>query len=379
MVVGASQCKAPGGFREMLRIFSRICITFFLFLIVCVIVYSLEVHQGEGAEIEFGTNISGRSHDGKCSDPRFTGNPKSSKSGMAERVYLEDIFGDATDCYKAYKEESIYLMEKIDNIDFGDDPVEGSRDYECHDTRFVTGENVPLSTEGKEGLGEIRKDASDCRLAYLTEEIWMRDREHGIVFGNDRGSWPRDDECDDPRFRNRPGHKVMADSPSAKNVRHDATDCRRFFHEEKITLRPTEAKDGIVFGNDTGRWPFDGECDDPRFENHPDNLESSMSSSFIKESVERDATDCRDAYDRGTIIFTEIQIIDGIQFGDDTSEWAYDGECDDPRFRDFPVTSGSDDTPSRPTNHSEWGHDATDCFRAYRDEKVQLIPKAGKN
>ena len=195
---------------------------------------------------------------------------------------------------------------------------------------------------------------------------------YDIVFGNDRGLWPHDGECDDPRFQNAPDStsQAMAESPSASNVGNDATDCREYFSKGEIILRPIGDKDGIVFGDNTGKWAFDGECDDPRFEDKL-GMENSMSSFLSKMGVKRDATDCRDAYDRGVIMLTRVRNIGELQFGDDTSIWAYDGECDDPRFEE---KLGSDAAPST-NSSSDRGGDATDCFRAYRDGKIQLMDR----
>lgn len=52
-----------------------------------------------------------------------------------------------------------------------------------------------------------------------------------------------------------------------------------------------------------------------------------------------------------------------INFGDDTSEWANDGECDDKRFSG----SGMTDTPLL---DEDIGHDASDCRTAYNDGRL---------
>src|SRR5690606_41859923 len=93
----------------------------------------------------------------------------------------------------------------------------------------------------------------------------------------------------------------------------------------------------IDFGDDSSQWAKDGECDDPRFTG------AGAAAELVDEDRLKDATDCRAAYEAGTVTFTEGT--DGadsttqpmgrneIDFGDDSSEWANDGECDDPRFR----------------------------------------------
>ncbi|MDJ0908768.1 MAG: caspase family protein [Woeseiaceae bacterium] len=60
------------------------------------------------------------------------------------------------------------------------------------------------------------------------------------------------------------------------------------------------AQEPIDFGDDSSRWANDGECDDPRFEG------DGVASILLDEDLYRDATDCRDLYDRGRIDLREI-------------------------------------------------------------------------
>lgn len=57
--------------------------------------------------------------------------------------------------------------------------------------------------------------------------------------------------------------------------------------------------------------------------------------------------------------------IDGINFGDDSSQWAKDGECDDPRF----VGEGMTSTPLLAQDIKA---DASDCAAAYRAGKLKF-------
>ncbi|MEM9738253.1 MAG: hypothetical protein AAF829_00135 [Pseudomonadota bacterium] len=100
-------------------------------------------------------------------------------------------------------------------------------------------------------------------------------------------------------------------------------------------IQPTFAQDAsaINFGNDSGAWAKDGECDDPRF------VGQGVASVTEESDRFRDATDCRALFEKGVIQLDEgadLQPpplrVDGIQFGSDVSNWARDGECDDPRF-----------------------------------------------
>lgn len=125
-----------------------------------------------------------------------------------------------------------------------------------------------------------------------------------IDFGDDTGAWTTDGECDDPRFT----------GPGASSVGHagtDATDCRRAWMQGTITHNPdfdNEAFarasenvvfDGIDFGNNTGMWAHDGECDDPRFEGN------GMAEVLVDADRLRDASDCRALYEAGQIRLRE--------------------------------------------------------------------------
>lgn len=63
-----------------------------------------------------------------------------------------------------------------------------------------------------------------------------------------------------------------------------------------------------------------------------------------------------------------------IDFGDDSSEWANDGECDDPRFMDAPnaVSPGM----ARVTSAENTLRDASDCRRLYQQGRI-VVPPAG--
>lgn len=88
------------------------------------------------------------------------------------------------------------------------------------------------------------------------------------------------------------------------------------------------------FGDDSGEYAHDGECDDPRFKG------AGMAEQAY--SLGTDASDCREAYLDGRISIRDVYLpayaagapydASGIEFGDDSSQWAHDGECDDPRF-----------------------------------------------
>src|SRR5690606_40447998 len=99
----------------------------------------------------------------------------------------------------------------------------------------------------------------------------------------------------------------------------------------------------IDFGDDSSEWANDGECDDPRFTG------AGAAAELVDEDRLKDATDCRAAYEAGTVTLSEApedaaETPAGnqkINFGDDSSEWANDGECDDQRFTGTGVPRGA--------------------------------------
>jgi hypothetical protein len=110
------------------------------------------------------------------------------------------------------------------------------------------------------------------------------------------------------------------------------------------------------FGDDSSSASLDGECDDMRFEG------DGMAVILLTDSIGRDATDCSKAFSTGTIwanpLFLEPSSIDDIDFGDDASMFAHDGECDDIRF----VGEGSE---SYVFLSDDVAHDASDCRAGY--------------
>ena len=153
-----------------------------------------------------------------------------------------------------------------------------------------------------------------------------------VDFGDDTSEWANDGECDDPRFQ---GTGSAAETLDA-DIRKDATDCKAAYDAGTVTFieagdTPVATTPGdIDFGDDTSEWANDGECDDPRFQG------TGSAAETLDADILKDAADCKAAYDAGTVTFVEggdtpVATAD-IDYGDDTSEWANDGECDDPRF-----------------------------------------------
>jgi hypothetical protein len=88
----------------------------------------------------------------------------------------------------------------------------------------------------------------------------------------------------------------------------------------------------IEFGDDSSEFARDGECDDRRFRG------STMAGALSVIGIGRDATDCQRGYEAGTLDIWDPAAAQAatdctaIAFGDDTSDFANDGQCDDIRF-----------------------------------------------
>ena len=141
-----------------------------------------------------------------------------------------------------------------------------------------------------------------------------------------------------------------------------------FAQKTGATTPTTTAIGDIDFGDDSGEWHNDGECDDPRFEG------TGVASELVDADLMKDATDCKAAFEAGTITLKDSGATtpDGpvainnaeIDFGDDSSEWAKDGECDDPRFEGTGVASELVD--------ADLMKDATDCKAAFEAGTITL-------
>ena len=133
------------------------------------------------------------------------------------------------------------------------------------------------------------------------------------------------------------------------------------------------AAQSIDFGDDASRFAKDGECDDMRFSG------AGMTDTLLIDSdIRHDATDCRTAYNQGRLTYNggnrsgnannnsgSSNAVSRIQWGDDSSRYAKDGECDDKRF----VGPGMTDTPLL---DSDIKHDATDCRSAFAQGRLSI-------
>ena len=90
---------------------------------------------------------------------------------------------------------------------------------------------------------------------------------------------------------------------------------------------------------------------------------SGMAPALLDADRGHDATDCRRLFESGHISLRDV-VDDSIAFGDDGSPWAEDGECDDPRFQGSGMASSPSD--------EDRGHDATDCRRLFESGRISL-------
>ena len=109
-----------------------------------------------------------------------------------------------------------------------------------------------------------------------------------------------------------------------------------------VFLFPIALLSQPTFGDDTGSYALDSECDDPRFQGQ------GMAEVLVFSDLYRDASDCSSLFNAG-----HIALRSDIDFGDDTGPHALDSECDDPRFQG----QGMAAVPQE----NSLGRDATDC------------------
>lgn len=248
-------------------------------------------------------------------------------------------------------------------------------------------------------MGAVRSARDVSVLTMFLALAFFSGPAFAIDFGDDASRWANDGECDDPRFS---GPGMTKTLRLDADILHDATDCRQAYEAGRVALaepsataeEATPPSAGVQpgpqyaapvdFGDDSSKWANDGECDDPRFAG------AGMTTTNLLESdTRRDATDCRKKFEAGEIALKEGSDGEGepdsagatddttnqpaplansapeIDFGDDASRWANDGECDDPRF------AGEGMTGTRLLEEDS-GHDASDCRAAVEAGKLHL-------
>jgi hypothetical protein len=318
-------------------------------------------------DIDFGTDTSPWAMDGECDDPRFFG------PGMAASPQDSDVLADATDCMTLYQSGMVDIIEGSGTqpqpslaLDFGTDTSPWSNDGECDDPRFF-GEGMAAQPQDS----DLFADATDCRTLFeaglisLADGTGMEQMPTDVDFGADTGQWTFDGECDDPRFEGQGMASVLLDEDRFA----DATDCRALYEAGSIRLVGEGVQDipdgEIDFGSDSGAWTNDGECDDPRFAGE------GMAAVLVDADRFADATDCRQLFEAGMISY--IGDGDGggatntatVDFGSDSGQWTFDGECDDPRFEGNGMAAVLVD--------ADRFADATDCRTLYEAGQITYI------
>ena len=114
-------------------------------------------------------------------------------------------------------------------------------------------------------------------------------------FGDDTSKYAKDGECDDKRFT---GAGMTDTRLLDDDVSHDATDCRAAFNQGRLTLASSDQGDPsrIQWGDDSGAFANDGECDDKRFVGP-----GMTSTQLLDTDIQHDATDCRTAFQQGRL------------------------------------------------------------------------------
>lgn len=232
-------------------------------------------------DIDFGDDASQWANDGQCDDMRFQG------EAMTPTILLDaDMGHDATDCRDAYAAGMLSLVEGAGQMA----PVPLTPEETLAPEKPATAaDSATGSTGGTGGLGGGKGGklgAGDGTPPPPQPSVVIFD---GLNFGDDSGEWTNDGECDDRRFYG----AGMAMGPSWANLGKDASDCVAAYKQGTVRLwNMQEALDAtsckaIDFGDDSGEYPQDGECDDPRFEGR------GVAMQLSSEAIGRDATDCR--------------------------------------------------------------------------------------
>jgi hypothetical protein len=412
-------------------------------------------------DIVFGDDSSGFANDNECDDPRFQG------PGMAFGSSSSHLFKDASDCRAQFEASMISLAEPEDmNLggDLGTGMFDGVTEPSAGNNTAANPFTMPDAGPFGEALFAVIQafqaipgdDAVPIPLPFgiggddtpAYNRTALTDLT-GIDFGDNSGPFSDDGECDDPRFTG-PG-AAAATFDGAEFT--DAGDCSSLYLEGALTYIDPDSVDtgvavnseGVNFGDNTGMFPDDGECDDPRFAGPGAAAFTSVDSEL------RDADDCRSLFESGQItlvaragasapmsttastssqasqpaatvqqtpaeepytvgiprgninaatredgsIFASGTVygdtdnsgdrsrnpapgnandppnstrpapIRTLDFGDNSSAYANDGECDDPRFEGSQMASVSID--------EDRGKDADDCRAAYEAGTITLI------
>lgn len=92
----------------------------------------------------------------------------------------------------------------------------------------------------------------------------------------------------------------------------------------------------------------------------------------LEDDISHDASDCEAAWRAGKLQLASTTASATPDFGDNASQWANDKECDDPRFAGPGMTSTT-------LLDQDIGHDASDCRAAWQADKLWLVGDSGED
>ena len=235
------------------------------------------VNTAAAQDIDFGDDASQWANDSQCDDMRFEG------PGMTTTLLLErDIGHDASDCAAAFDNGSVTLKDNAVSLDTA----------QMSDTPAAPPDPEPVRLGGTKGGNERVRDGGGGAGTTMGAVII-----DGINFGDDSGQWVNDGECDDRRFYG----SGMSRSINWDSVGKDASDCSAAYQASSIRLWVMEDAlaatqcSAVNFGDDSGDYPNDSECDDYRFEGR------GVAARLNSDANGQDASDCQRLCEFGTL------------------------------------------------------------------------------
>ncbi|GJM13376.1 MAG: hypothetical protein DHS20C12_17790 [Pseudohongiella sp.] len=264
-------------------------------------------------------------------------------------------------------------MLAITGIDFGDNSGMFTDDGECDDPRFEGPGAAGFNTDDG-----ILTDAGDCSSLYLEGSLSYVEPDSastalvvdssGISFGDNSSVFANDGECDDPRFAG-PG---VAASASAENEMRDANDCRDMFESGQLTLLAVASPSASLSSAAAAGTQASLVTTAPQETYVIGTPRGDVSGATLEDgSIYASGTvyggpinpgDLSSSYTRTRTLPASDSTVD---FGDNSSVWADDGECDDPRFEGNGMAATSVD--------EDRGRDAEDCRAAFDAGTITLI------
>jgi hypothetical protein len=197
-----------------------------------------------------------------------------------------------------------------------------------------------------------------------------------VNFGDNSGMFADDGECDDPRFE---GPGAAAFTSEASELR-DANDCRSLFQAGRVSL----AEEASTAMGSSATSTSSNRNSEPATAREPEPYTPGTPRGDIDGATLEDGS----IFASGTVYGGPINPGDrsrvgmpdtaayvpppprrtatgGIDFGDNSSAYANDGECDDPRFEGEGMAFISFD--------EDRGKDANDCRAAFEAGTITLI------